>query len=70
MIEIKELNKNFGKDQILSDINFTIKDGEVFGLIGTNGAGKSTLLRTITGIYKPNSGTSKYLCIVLHSIPE
>lgn len=57
MIEIKELNKNFGKDQILSDINFTIKDGEVFGLIGTNGAGKSTLLRTITGIYKPNSGT-------------
>ncbi len=56
MIEIKNLNKDFGSEQVLTDVNLQIKEGEIFGLIGTNGAGKSTLLRTITGIYKPNSG--------------
>ena len=40
----------------LDDINFTLKEGEILGVIGNNGAGKSTLLRTIAGVYKPDKG--------------
>ena len=41
----------------LNDINFEVKKGETFGIIGTNGAGKSTLLKMITGVAAPTSGT-------------
>lgn len=43
----------------LKDVNFHVKKGEAWGLIGTNGSGKSTLLKTITGILKPYQGTVK-----------
>ena len=41
----------------LKDINFTINEGDFFGIVGRNGSGKSTLLKTIAGIYTPNSGS-------------
>ena len=41
----------------LNDISFTIKKGEILGIIGLNGSGKTTLLRTIAGLYKPNKGS-------------
>lgn len=41
----------------LKNVSFTIKKGEIVGIIGHNGAGKSTLCRTLTGIYKPNEGS-------------
>lgn len=44
------------KVQALKDINLTLKDGDVVGLIGHNGSGKSTLLRTLAGIYTPTRG--------------
>lgn len=47
MIEIKNVNKSFGSNKVLTDVNFTINDGEIFGIIGHSGAGKSTLLRCI-----------------------
>lgn len=40
----------------LQNINFTLKKGEIFGIVGSNGAGKTTLIRTITGIYRPTKG--------------
>ena len=40
----------------LDDVSFTVKSGEVLGIIGLNGSGKTTLLRTIAGVYKPNAG--------------
>ena len=56
MIEIRNLCKSFKDKEVLRNLNLTIKDGEVFGLVGINGAGKSTLLRLISGIYKADSG--------------
>jgi ABC-2 type transport system ATP-binding protein len=56
MIEIKEVSKSFRDTDALKDLTLTIRDGEVFGLIGTNGAGKSTLLRILSGVLKQDRG--------------
>lgn len=57
MIELKEISKKFGPIQALNQMNGVIKEGEIFGLVGTNGAGKSTCLRMIAGIMKPDTGS-------------
>jgi ABC-type polysaccharide/polyol phosphate transport system ATPase subunit len=46
----------FQKFQALQNVSFTVKKGEVFGLVGLNGAGKSTLLKIIAGVMKPTTG--------------
>lgn len=56
MIEIKNLNKYFGKLHILKDIDLTINDGEIVSLIGPSGSGKSTLCRCIQGLEKAEGG--------------
>lgn len=56
MIELKNVTKYFGNIIAVDHVSMTIKEGNVFGLIGTNGAGKSTVLRLITGIYRPDKG--------------
>jgi ABC-type polysaccharide/polyol phosphate transport system ATPase subunit len=75
-IEVKNLSKSFkisrkglgrftplsnNRFMALNDISFSVKKGEVLGIIGPNGSGKTTLLRTICGVYKPDSGT-----VILH----
>jgi len=57
MLQITGLRKGFGAASILSNISFTISDGEHVGLIGPNGAGKTTLLRIIVGHDRPDAGT-------------
>lgn len=56
MIETKNLTKRFGDIVAVDHVDAAIKDGSVFGLIGTNGAGKSTFLRMLCGILKPDEG--------------
>ena len=56
MIEIKNLNKYFGRLHILKDIDLTINNGEIVSLIGPSGSGKSTLCRCIQGLERPESG--------------
>lgn len=56
LIEIRNVNKYFDDTQVLKDINITIKDGEIFGIIGHSGAGKSTLLRCINRLEDFSSG--------------
>lgn len=48
--------RTFEKQHVLENINFTVKKGEFFGIVGKNGSGKSTLLKLIAGIYAPNTG--------------
>lgn len=56
MIEALNVSKSFNDIKAVDDITATIKDGTVFGLIGTNGAGKSTFLRMASGVLKPDKG--------------
>lgn len=51
--------KGYKKQTVLKDINFDIKKGDFFGIVGRNGSGKSTLLKIISGIYFPNRGNVK-----------
>ncbi|MBJ7899893.1 MAG: sulfate ABC transporter ATP-binding protein [Cyanobacteria bacterium RI_101] len=55
-IIIKDVAKNFGSFQALSDINLEVKDGKLVALLGPSGSGKSTLLRTIAGLEAPDRG--------------
>ncbi len=56
ILETKNLHKQFGSMYALKDINFSIKKGEIHGLVGENGAGKSTLIKMLTGVYTVTSG--------------
>ncbi|RLD45369.1 MAG: gliding motility-associated ABC transporter ATP-binding subunit GldA [Bacteroidetes bacterium] len=57
-IEAQNISKYYGKQKALSNINLTIKKGEVVGLLGPNGAGKSTLMKILTSFLPPTSGTA------------
>lgn len=57
MIEVLDLCKTFKKTEVVSHLNFSVKKGEVVGLLGENGAGKTTTLRMIATMLKPTSGT-------------
>lgn len=56
IIELKNINKQFGAVQALDGADFYIQEGEVVGVVGDNGAGKSTLVKVISGVYKPDGG--------------
>ncbi|MFX0172773.1 MAG: ABC transporter ATP-binding protein [Candidatus Hodarchaeota archaeon] len=55
-IKIKNLNKRFGKNLVLQDINLEVKQGEYIVILGPTGAGKTTLLKLIAGLVKPTEG--------------
>jgi ABC-2 type transport system ATP-binding protein len=57
MIEVTQLTKSYGSRTAVSDINFSIKSGEVIGFLGPNGAGKTTTMRMLTGYIPPTAGS-------------
>lgn len=70
MIEIKGLYKSFSSFEVLKDINLTIVEGEIFGIVGHSGAGKSTLLRCINGLESYNKGTITVLDKKVETLKE
>lgn len=53
---IKNLTKTFGNLKAINHINLSIKEGEVFAILGHNGAGKTTLINILTGMFSTTSG--------------
>lgn len=65
MIEVTGFSKSYGDFTAVRNLDFSVKPGEILGLVGSNGAGKTTTLRTLSGIIAPTSG---HLSIAGHDI--
>ena len=61
VLKATDLNKSFSGIVAAKDINVTISQGEIVGIIGANGAGKTVFVNMITGYLKPTSGTVEFL---------
>lgn len=57
MIEVKDLHKSFGDNEVLKGVNFKINDGDVIAILGSSGGGKTTILRCINFLAKADKGT-------------
>ena len=57
IIKLDKLSLSFGKRKILDNINFSINEGQILGMLGPNGVGKSTIFNLITGLIKPQYGS-------------
>jgi len=60
MLEVEGLYKSFGGLTAIRDLNFTVDEGEIIGLIGPNGSGKTTLFNLISGLLKPDAGRMRF----------
>lgn len=56
VLSVKNVSKNFGSLQAVSNLSFNVNRGEIFGLLGPNGAGKTTTIKMILGMLKPSDG--------------
>jgi len=68
VLAIKNIDVSYGDVQVIWDLSFEIKSGEVLALIGANGAGKSTTLRTISGILRPTRGEILFEDQPIHTV--
>ncbi len=59
MLEIKDLNKSYGNARVLTNVNLTLEENRIYGLLGRNGVGKTTLLNIIANQINKNSGEVK-----------
>lgn len=68
VLEIKNIDVFYGDAQVIWDVAFEVKQGEIVALIGANGAGKSTTLKTISGIVRPKKGDVIFQGEAIHII--
>ena len=61
ILKVKNLEKKFGENLVLKDINFEVNKNEVVSIIGSSGSGKSTLLRCLNLLERPTSGEIYYM---------
>lgn len=61
ILKTHKLTKTYGKQTVNKDISITVKEGQIYGLVGRNGAGKTTLIRMITGLASKTSGEIELL---------
>jgi len=67
VISAKSLSLQINNRTILDNLNFDVKAGEIFALLGGNGAGKSTTLKTFLGLIRPTSGEARILDLAVHT---
>ena len=70
VIEVEHLVKRFGLFTSVDDLSLSVRQGEVFGLLGSNGAGKTTAIRVLCGLLAPTSGSARVLGIDVAKDPE
>ena len=56
IVEIKNFKMQFGKKTVIRDLSFEVREGEIFGFLGSNGSGKTTTVRTMLGLYQQTGG--------------
>ena len=56
ILQIENLYKKYDKTEVINNVSFSIKEGEIYGLLGPNGAGKSTIIKLIAGIEQLDKG--------------
>ncbi len=61
MLEVIDMDVHYGDAQALWDIDFHVRESDIYSIIGSNGAGKSTILKTLAGMLRPSSGRIKFL---------
>jgi ABC-2 type transport system ATP-binding protein len=69
-IEVRGLTRRFGAFVAVSDLTFDVRQGEIFGFLGSNGAGKSTTIRMLCGLLRPTAGTARVGGIDVGRDPE
>ncbi len=69
-IEVRQLTRRFGAFTAVNDLSFEVRQGEIFGFLGSNGAGKSTTIRMLCGLLRPTSGSARVGGIDVGSQPE
>ena len=67
-IELKHIDKFYGKNHVLKDLNLTIEDGDFMTLLGPSGCGKTTTLRVVSGLEKPQNGFISGFMLIFVSI--
>src|SRR6185369_1952590 len=69
-ITVQHLTRRFGDFLAVDDVNFDVREGEIFGFLGANGAGKSTTIRMLCGLLRPTSGTAMVGGVDVSKDPE
>ena len=69
-IEVRGLTRRFGAFAAVSDVTFDVRQGEIFGFLGSNGAGKSTTIRMLCGLLRPTAGIARVGGIDVGRDPE
>jgi len=69
LLKVNNIDVFYGNVQVLRDVSFEVKKGEVVSIIGANGAGKTTTINTISGLLKPTSGTIEFLGERIDELP-
>ncbi|MCW4050796.1 MAG: ABC transporter ATP-binding protein [Candidatus Bathyarchaeota archaeon] len=69
-IEARKISKNFGKTQALKGVSFSVKENEIYGLIGPNAAGKTTTLRILSTLISPTNGSAEVFGLDVKKHPE
>ncbi|EPY6490602.1 ABC transporter ATP-binding protein [Clostridium sporogenes] len=60
-LQVENIHKKIGKREIIKDVSFSVKEGEIFGFLGPNGAGKTTTIRMMVGLIAPTKGRIKIM---------
>jgi branched-chain amino acid transport system ATP-binding protein len=69
MLEVKQISAAYGDIQVLTEVTFEVRDGEIITLIGSNGAGKTTTLNTISGLMQVKAGTVSFDGVRIERMP-